>query len=243
MSTILKTLKKLEEEKSVLDQGVDLKRLVLQGESPSASMSGGNIRKVGLGAMLLLGGTLLGGALFLYLHPTEPAKQSSTKSAPSQSAALPESRDKTPKAFSGIPLSDIMEGKRSVSDDEKEIVEETIEAPAPIIAQAQVPATKNATLPPELEEMHSLIAPGPARSPAPAPSALRSGHIPGVKVKGIIFFGEGNPSNHIFVSTTDKSNLKMKAGDTLLGASLQSIQSNTAIFSFRNKQVGVGVGE
>ena len=32
MSTILKTLKKLEEEKSVLEKGLDLKELVLQDE-------------------------------------------------------------------------------------------------------------------------------------------------------------------------------------------------------------------
>ena len=61
MSTILKTLKKLEKEKSVLEKGLDLKELVLQDEenlffnSPSEAP-----RKIFLISAILFSGIVLG---------------------------------------------------------------------------------------------------------------------------------------------------------------------------------------
>ena len=81
MSTILKTLKKLEEEKRILEKGVDLKGLVLQDEeniffnSPSKTT-----RKIFLIGAILLSGIAFG--LFWKSKGKPPEKQVARVSQP-----------------------------------------------------------------------------------------------------------------------------------------------------------------
>ncbi|MEE9258720.1 MAG: hypothetical protein V3U37_04175 [Nitrospinaceae bacterium] len=248
MSTILKTLKKLEEEKSVLDQNVDLKSLVLQGENFPAPFQKAVTGKVGWAAGLISGGILLGWLLFAFLSRSEAPKPSAAstfmKPAPVQ-AFSNEPIASSPEPHSGIPLSNISGvGQSEITPAPKRsfFAEDAIE-PDPV-AEPEPPWEKFADLPPEFEEIGALIE-TVKNLPAPAPpdSNIRRGYIPGMKVKGIIFFGEDSPSNHIFVSTPSKSNLKMKSGDVAFNAILQSIQPNKAVFSYRNKLIAIEIGD
>ena len=62
-------------------------------------------------------------------------------------------------------------------------------------------------------------------------------NIPSLKLKGIIFFTKGNPANYIFVSSSEQNNVKLKVGESIMGAMLQSIQSSRAIFT-KNGETG-----
>jgi hypothetical protein len=72
---------------------------------------------------------------------------------------------------------------------------------------------------------------------------LSSIYLSSIKIKGIIFFSEGNPANYIFVSTPKKDNLKLKVGESFAGASLQSIQPDRAIFSKGGKTGFLEMGQ
>jgi hypothetical protein len=67
--------------------------------------------------------------------------------------------------------------------------------------------------------------------------------IPGLTVKGIIFLNRDNPVNHILVSTPNTKNRKLKVGETLLSATLESIEAQKAIFSYQGLRVEKAIGE
>ena len=67
--------------------------------------------------------------------------------------------------------------------------------------------------------------------------------IPNLKVKGIIFFSSGSPSNHIFVATSESKNRKVRVGDTVQSATLKHIESNRVVFSYRGETVHLRIGE
>ncbi len=69
------------------------------------------------------------------------------------------------------------------------------------------------------------------------PQRQNSLNIPSLKLKGIIYFSEGNPANYIFVSSPGQNNLKLKVGESIMDATLQSIQSSKAIFT-KNGETG-----
>jgi hypothetical protein len=69
------------------------------------------------------------------------------------------------------------------------------------------------------------------------PQRYNSLNIPSLKLKGIIFFSDGNPANYIFVSSQGENNVKLKVGESTMGAMLQSIQLNRAIFT-KNGETG-----
>ena len=66
MSTILKTLKKLEEEKSVLEQNVNLKGLVLHGDDHRLSPQKNDVRKIAWIVGLICTGIVLGGVSVIF---------------------------------------------------------------------------------------------------------------------------------------------------------------------------------
>jgi hypothetical protein len=68
-------------------------------------------------------------------------------------------------------------------------------------------------------------------------------HFPEMRVKGIIFFDDGNLSNHIFVSTPKTTNLKLKVGDEVEKALLESITSQAAIFKYQGHLVELPIGD
>ena len=66
--------------------------------------------------------------------------------------------------------------------------------------------------------------------------------IPGLKVKGIIFFSPDSSSNHIFVSNAQSSNHKMRIGDTINSATLMKIKSTGAVFAYKGESVFMEIG-
>jgi len=95
------------------------------------------------------------------------------------------------------------------------------------------------------EEIGSLIrsATTQAKNSPPAPPKIRNGFVPGAQVKGIIFFDEGSSSNHIIVTTPDRSNLKLRMGDSVQTVVLKSIYPNRVVFSCQNEPIEMGIGQ
>ena len=71
---------------------------------------------------------------------------------------------------------------------------------------------------------------------------IQSGRIPGIKIKGVIFFNKGSASNHIIVTTKNNSNLKLRVGEAAQDAVLKSIHPNYVIFFHHNQLIEVGIG-
>ncbi len=72
---------------------------------------------------------------------------------------------------------------------------------------------------------------------------LNSLNLPPLKLKGIIYFTEGNPANYIFVSSSEQNNVKLKIGESIMGAVLQSIQSSRAIFTKNGETGSIEMGQ
>ena len=105
MSTILKTLKKLEKEKSVLEQSIDLKGMVLHGEDAVIPMME-KARSSRLGMTLILSaGGLLVGIYMLYVF-SEP------ETAPPP-AASPPAKVKTQQEQTIAPEKEIFRDRKS----------------------------------------------------------------------------------------------------------------------------------
>ena len=96
-------------------------------------------------------------------------------------------------------------------------------------------------------EIQSLIASAKALADEPeeirVPQINKNLFIPGLKVKGIIFFSSESPSNHIFVSTPKSSNQKVRVGGSIESATLLKIESNGAVFSYNGDRVRLQIGE
>ena len=52
-----------------------------------------------------------------------------------------------------------------------------------------------------------------------------------------------NPVNHIFVSTPNEKNRKLKVGETLLSATLEGIEAQKAVFSYQGQRVEKAIGD
>ena len=255
MSTILKTLKKLEEEKSVLEKGFDLKELVLQDEEKLfSSFPLETPRKI-----LLIGAILFSGIAFGLLwawKSTPPENHVAQVSPPNKGyyKAPAPVKNKYVTPVPGIPLSNIPEQERpyqgSVVENnfysaEKEIpksIERTIEPAKPPVVIARGNSQKQR----DVYEIQSLIATAKSLADEPEeiliPQINNSLSIPGLKVKGIIYFSAGSSSNHIFVSTPKSSNQKIRVGDSIESATLLKIESNGAVFSYQGERVQLNIG-
>ncbi len=255
MSTILKTLKKLEEEKSVLEKGLDLKELVLQDEeklffdSPSETP-----RKIFLISAILFSGIALG--LFWTWKKSPPENQIARVLPPKTDyykAPVPvKNQYVTP--VPGIPLSNIPEQEKHFQRPtnnfyavEKEIpdkVERVIEPAKPPTVFAKANSQKHQT--PDVYEIQSLIATAKSLADEPEeihiPQINKSLSIPGLKVKGIIYFSPESSSNHIFVSTPKSNNHKMRVGDSIDSATLMKIKSTGAVFAYQGQTAFLDIG-
>ena len=260
MSTILKTLKKLEEEKSVLDKGLDLKELVLQDEEISFSHSFSETpRKFFLiGGLLFMG---VGVGLFWAFQGGLAEKQVARVSPPvmvySQQPAPVQKQYSTP--VPGIPLSNIPEQplpqfyqepliKNNFYAIEKKsperIPERIIEPvkPPSDFARSGIQQKQER----EIYEIQSLIASAKSLADEPEeffiPQFNNRLSIPGLKVKGIIFFSSGSSSNHIFVATKNSNNHKMRVGDSIDAATLMKIESTGAVFAYQGQTAFLNIG-
>ena len=256
MSTILKTLKKLEEEKKVLEKRLDLRELVLQDEenlflkSPSETP-----RKIFLISAILFSGIAFG--LFLVWKGSPPENQVVRVSPPNKDYYKTPTIAKNQYATQvpGIPLSNIPEQEKPYDSAiennfyvvEKEIpnnIERTIEPGKPV----EIPARGNSQKQQRrnVYEIQSLIASAKSLADEPeeifVPQSNNNLSIPQLKVKGIIFFSPGNPSNHIFVSTSKSSNQKVQVGGSIGSEILLKIESNGALFSYQGEKVHLEIG-
>ena len=245
MSTILKTLKKLEEEKSVLEKELDLKELVLQDEenlffnSPSQTP-----RKIFLISAILFSGIAFG--LFLAWKGSPPENQVVRVSQPNTDyykASIPvKNQYVTP--VPGIPLSNIPEQEKPYQSPavensfyaiEKEIqnnVERTIESASSPAVLARGNSQKQQRR--DTYEIQSLIATAKLLADEPEeiliPQINKSLSIP------------ESPSNHIFVSTQKSNNHKMRVGDSIDSATLMKIESTGAVFAYKGETAFMNIG-
>ncbi len=256
MSTILKTLKKLEEEKSVLEKRLDLKDMVLQEEDSSYPIS-----SLKTYPRFIWGGTLFltGVAVTTFWLWVDKPQNSQISSIPSPSSfklplAVPVKKQ-TSSSVPGIPLSNIPEQptaqrySEAIMENNNSSVKKEISDNKLIKSTNPIAGSVRGTVRQEqgIYEIQSLIASAKSLANEPeeilVPQINKNLFIPGLKVKGIIFFSSGSPSNHIFVSTPKSSNQKVRVGDSIESAILLKIDSNSAIFSYKGESVYLQIGQ
>ena len=263
MSTILKTLKKLEEEKNILDQKLDLKGMLLKEDAVSPKILQAERRKLFLIVAMTTGLLLAGGTGFYHWTPNRKA-ENPPRHVPSKALAqqtlLPK-KSSASRTFEGVPMAAIPSTEKETAPKSEQgftlfrqlATKPPIAAvPAPKKPLLPKPFTKllaKEVLPPavstDLEEIENLIQSTTAlvkNNPA-TPIIIQGGYIPGVKVKGIIFFDKESPSNHIIVTTQNNSNLKLRVGDPVQNAVLKSIRPNRVIFLYQGQLIEMGIGQ
>ena len=240
MSTILETLKKLEEDKRSLDKHLDLKDLVLREDQKPPVGKKPELNQKNMIALVFVG-MLIGLALVWGVKPA-PLKVTSHFPQEMPEQTPPSLKKSQPDITVGIPLANISEPERR-----QRIKTESIKKQPPSIAQ-----THKSVLEPEpywdnVKEVRDLIQAAKLSAEQqesyPAESAARGISIAGLKVKGIIFFSSGSPSNHIFVSTPTRNNYKVRIGETVQSATLKLIESNRVVFSYQGEMVHLHIGE
>ncbi len=246
MSTILETLKKLEEDKRLLEKDLDLKELVLQEDhKPRKLLKISSKKFVPVGQVVV--GVLIGLALVWGLKPS--AKNEVAPFSQANPAQKPPSvYKKRFGATMGIPLSNISEQEQRYEENVSENLPPVIETfePPPVLGIRESFAESEAQ---EINEIRDLIQTAKLAAEQaepftyPAELATRGISIPHLKVKGIIFFSQGSSSNHIFVATSESNNRKVRVGDTVQSATLTYIESNRVVFSYRGENVHLRIGE
>jgi len=240
MSTILKTLRKLEEEKNILNQKLDLKGMLLKEDTAYPKPIKSARRKIFLiiiiTVLLVVGGTTF--------HQWEPKPETPTllKQVPNKtpiSQTLPSKDLSRLRTFEGVPMEAILPNELaskprpdkniSVKRKIKLLPEET----------PTIPASS------EMGGMQNLIRSTTtlAKSRALLPTTIQNGRIPDIRIKGVIFFDKGSLSNHIIATTKNNSNLKLRVGETVQGAVLKSIYPNYVIFLYRDQLIQVSIGQ
>ena len=262
MSTILKTLKKLEEEKSVLDQGLDLKGMVLKEDAVYPKALGNDRHRFFLIVTIVTGLLILGGTAFYYwaaIHKVPAQFRHVATKIPKQQTLLPKKLPKL-RTFEGVSMAGIPSSKKKTTVKPEENLafsRQVVTKPAAeSLASKQPTASKplfksspkgapSSEISSDLEEIESIIqsATTLAKNSPAAPVTFRNGYIPGVKVKGIIFFDKESPSNHIIVTTQNNSNLKLRVGDPVQNAVLKSIHPNRVIFLYQDQPIEMGIGQ
>ena len=244
MSTILKTLKKLEEDKRLLEKDLDLKELVLQ-EDQKLPVTLEISRKIFLITGLILAGIIVVTLVFFGRPPVKNEEVYTSQVPQGEKPASIVRKEDVPTL--GISLSNIPEQRQHYK-------ERARKTPPPIIKKAPVreifqPIAEPEPFPHDINEIRDLIQTAksesiqPQSNPYPEELVSRGISIPKLKVKGIIFFTSGSPSNHIFVSTSEIKNRKVRVGDTVQSATLMHIESNRVVFSYQGETVHLRIGE
>jgi len=239
MSTILKTLRKLEEDKNALDQKLDLKGMILKEDVTSEKSIKSDRRKFFL-LIAMVTGLLIAGVVFYHWAPnyeTPSSPKHVLNKTPTQKT-VPFKDSSRPRAFEGVPMTAISsnelvskaEPNKSLSS--KPFTELLPEKTTPISTSSDTEEIK--------KFIRSIVA--LTKKQPTLPPTIQSGHIPGIKIKGVIFFDKGSASNHIIATTENNSNLKLRVGETVQGAVLKSIHPNYVLFFHDNQLIEVGIG-
>jgi hypothetical protein len=245
MSTILATLKKLEEDKKSLDKNLDLKDLVLREDQNVPAGKKIELTQNNIIALIFIG-VLIGLALVWGFKPaTLKEMASSPQVMPIQKPSFIEKH--RPEITVGIPLSNISDTEyRQPFAEKKNLPSVIATSPLP---NPRMGKLDTKPVPLEVNEIRDMIQAAklsteqPAEYAYPKESATRGISIPGLKVKGIIFFSLKSPSNHIFISTSVSKNQKVRVGDTVQSATLMHIESNRVVFSYQGEMVHLRIGE
>ena len=225
MSTILKTLRKLEEEKNILDQKLDLKEMLLQEETIDAQTIQTERRTFFIILSVVVVLFIAGGIIFYQSVPTDKI---TTPAIHIPAKILPQSLSKDSSKlgpFEGVSM--------SVIPSEEEILKPTIKEADKFSTSNNLEKTKRPIKSTTTLKKNSTI----------APLAIQNGYIPNVKVKGIIFFGKGSLSNHIIITSQNDSNLKLQVGGSIQNAVLKTIHPNHVIFLYQDQMVKVEIGQ
>lgn len=278
MSTILKSLRKLEEEKRTHEKKLNLRDLMIREDRrpPIQSVLNGNPRRWGSGLLLI--GTGLAVAVFMFMLMMPAGKTASTTTVPqsgertAKAASQSSAAKQTGPKLAGVPLSSIpdyspkkapakMEAARPAPTPVKEAAPpanpEPATAPAPTAASVAEPVPQpvlqeeTAESAPADQEIIAALEQVPtqkrtAMEPAPTLPVIRplgsEEIIPGLKLKGIVFFGEGSEENYLFFTLPGLSIHRLKVGETVMEAKLIEIHPGLAVFDYEGQRVELRVG-
>ena len=228
MSTILKTLRKLEEEKNTLDQKLDLKGMLLKEDTAYPKSIKSERLKFFLLMTMVAGLLIAGGAVFPY-WPSSQEVSSSRKHVLNKTPVQqpPPFKDLSRlRAFEGVPMDAVSSNEFTTKTKPNERL--SSKQSTKLLPKEAPPISTSS----DMEEIETLI-----RLPT-----IQSGRIPGIKIKGIIFFDKDSSSNHIIATTESNSNVKLRAGEAVQDAILKSIHPNHVIFLYHDQLIEVGIG-
>ena len=240
MSTILKTLRKLEEEKSILDQKLDLKGMLLKEDTAYPKSIKSERLKFFLLMTMVAGLLIAGGAVFPY-WPSSQEVSSSRKHVLNKTPVQqpPPFKDLSRlRAFEGVPMGAVSSNEFTTKTKPNERL--SSKQSTKLLPKEAPPISTSS----DMEEIESLIRSTTAlakKKSAMLPT-IQSGRIPGIKIKGIIFFDKDSSSNHIIATTESNSNVKLRAGEAVQDAILKSIHPNHVIFLYHDQLIEVGIG-
>ena len=240
MSTILKTLRKLEEEKNTLDQKLDLKGMLLKEDTAYPKSIKSERLKFFLLITMVAGLLIAGGAVFPY-WPSSQEVSSSRKHVLNKTLVQqpPPFKDLSRlRAFEGVPMAAISSNELASKPKPNKYL--SSKQVAKLLPEEAPPISTSSGM----EEIESLIRSTTAlakKKSAMLPT-IQSGRIPGIKIKGIIFFDKDSSSNHIIATTESNSNVKLRVGEAVQGAILKSIHPNHVIFLHHDQLIEVGIG-
>ena len=240
MSTILKTLRKLEEEKSILDQKLDLKGMLLKEDTAYPKSIKSERLKFFLLMTMVAGLLIAGGAVFPY-WPSSQEVSSSRKHVLNKTPVQqpPPFKDLSRlRAFEGVPMAAISSNELASKPKPNKYL--SSKQVAKLLPEEAPPISTSS----DMEEIESLIRSTTAlakKKSATLPT-IQSGRIPGIKIKGIIFFDKDSSSNHIIATTESNSNVKLRVGEAVQDAILKSIHPNHVIFLYHDQLIEVGIG-
>ncbi len=252
MSTILKSLKKLEEEKSVLEKSIDLESLVIQNEQTEGSPPAAQqifVVTAFAGVGLVLGGLWVAGGFESKPAPVRPTAVIAPAVFPTQQKHIVSPGP----VYAGVPLASIPSASKSGVDAKPSVPKRTAKKPKRMKAalplqeapQSTVKEPKQLRAAPPLQEIQPLqeAPPKGVGSRQPEPQSIVRGNLPGFTLRGIIHFDEDSPYNYIFYSTAQEKNKKLRAGEKVFGATLKKIEPDSAIFAHRGKLIQIPIGQ
>tara|TARA_B100000686_G_scaffold255661_1_gene267175 strand:- start:217 stop:978 length:762 start_codon:yes stop_codon:yes gene_type:complete len=253
MSTILNTLKKLEEEKSVLEQTQDIQGMVTQIETglPVSRRLGQKSGWIAFFTLAVICASMIWSYINQNSSKPEPVQMQMVKDEP-QRILVETPLESKVESVSGIPMNVIPEHKLPVFGKKVFKRPTAVNSIPSVTAETSASKTlfpqnlKREDLSASVKVSELLASVRGSHIKAPPPSKKQktlNGNIPGLSIKGIIFFGPSNPANYIIGSNDFNTKLKLKLGDKIQGAKVESIESNQVHFSYNGKQVAVGMGK